>query len=99
MSRSKREPYWNERLKNGAKFGKRKANKTVRQLKKGDLPKNGAAFKKEHESWDIKDVNIKIEYPNTLEQYLKEMETHYKRPLTVHEKDRYQRIYKRTCRK
>lgn len=56
MSRSTKKPYYNDQRTEA----KTTANHTVRRLKFKDTPKNGKAYKKEFNSWGIRDYSCYI---------------------------------------
>jgi hypothetical protein len=56
MSRSRRKPYFTDQQNyRGVCRSKRDAVKTIRRLDLDDTPANGKGYRKEFESWNIRD--------------------------------------------
>lgn len=56
MSRSRRRsPYFTDQQNGNTIFVKRRASRVVRDIKQEDAPQDGGNYKKESESWSIRD--------------------------------------------
>lgn len=55
MSRSKRKPYFTDQQNCSTKFTKRRASRRVRDLYLDQVPQSGSNYKKESNSYDIRD--------------------------------------------
>jgi hypothetical protein len=55
MSRSFKKPYYTDQQNSCTKFIKRQASKNIRNLRLDQTPKNGKSYKKQFNSWDIRD--------------------------------------------
>jgi len=59
MSRSRKKPYFTDQQNGSTKFPKRKANRAVRNKPEDEAPQNGKAYRKESNSWDIRDFSFR----------------------------------------
>lgn len=71
MSRSTRKPYFTQQQFHNkhAKRSKRSANRAIRNLPEDETPANGKAYRKQYQSWDIRDWSFHS--PNDKKAYRK----------------------------
>lgn len=58
MSRSYRKPFITDQQKGKTRWPKRRANRSIRDLTFDDTPQNGKAYRKESNSYDIRDFSF-----------------------------------------
>lgn len=58
MSRSLKKPYLNDQQNGRSKKPKKASVRAIRQLPLDKTPKNGKSYKKQYNSWDIRDFNF-----------------------------------------
>lgn len=58
MSRSYRKPYLTDQQRGRTREVKRKANRAIRNKPEDEAPANGKQYRKEYESWNIRDYSF-----------------------------------------
>ena len=58
MSRSYKKPYFTDQQNGDTKRVKRRANRAIRNMRPEEAPADGKAYRKEFESWAIRDWSI-----------------------------------------